>query len=143
MAKPTTTSGAKMLIKIDDGTGNFVAPAGLNTKGLSRSAAANSIETPDASNPDLPIWVDRIVSSLSAQITGAGHMAAESIDLWDAFYEGGVSRQVQFVFTAPPALAGRTYQGAYVCTKLDITGATKDRVAISTQLDSDGQIQRV
>lgn len=142
MAKPTTAQATQLLIRLGDGADpeNFTSPCGITTKGLSRTAKTNDTEVLDCDSPDDPVWIDRLIQSNSASITGSGLLAAESLDTWDTWFESSDPKNVQIRFSAPAALAGRTYQGSFVLTKLEITGTLKDKVQISVQLDSNGSV---
>jgi hypothetical protein len=84
MAQPTTAKFGKMLIEL--GTGSpivYAAPCGFTSKGVTISKNLQEVNIPDCDDPDAPTWVGRDVLSQSANITGNGVAAAESVPDWD------------------------------------------------------------
>lgn len=136
MTQASTLKFSTFLIKLGNGATPevFAAPCGLNSRGFSRTAATNDTNVPDCDNPDAPSWLERDVVSLSGQMTGAGVVADEDFDVWNDWFESGVSKNVQIT------LGTRTWAGAAILAKLDITGNRGQRVNFSATLDSDGEI---
>lgn len=138
MTQATTLRFSAFLIKLGNG-GNpevFAAPCGLNSRGFSRTAATNDTNVPDCDNPDAPSWLDRDVVSLSGSLSGAGVVADEDFDVWDGWWMSGVSKNIQIT------LGARTWSGAAILTKLDVTGNRGKRTDFTATIDTDGALIR-
>lgn len=136
MTQATTLKFSQFLIKLGNGAGPevFSAPCGLNSRGFSRTAATSDTNVPDCDDPDAPSWLERDVVSLSGQMSGSGVVADEDFDVWNDWFESGVAKNVQIT------LGTRTWAGAAILSKLDVTGQRGQRVQFSATLDSDGEI---
>lgn len=139
MTDAVTLKFGQFLIKLGNGATPevFSAPCGLNSRGFSRTAATNDTNVPDCDDPDAPSWLQRDVVSLSGQMTGSGVVADEDFDTWNDWFESGVSKNVQVT------LGTRTWQGAAILSKLDITGQRGQRVVFTATIDSDGEIAKL
>lgn len=139
MTQASTLKFSLFLIKLGNGATPevFAAPCGLNSRGFSRTAATNDTNVPDCDNPDEPSWLERDVVSLSGQMTGSGVVADEDFDVWNDWFESGVSKTVQVT------LGARTWQGKAILAKLDVSGQRGQRVNFSATLDSDGEIVKL
>src|SRR5690349_17841274 len=120
MAKPTTLAFGSFLVYINtaDSPDTFVAPCGFTQKALTLSAATSETTVPDCDDPTAPAWTERAVSALSAQITGQGVMALESLDEWREWYESADQRLVRIEFDTTLALNGGYYEGYAILTNL-------------------------
>jgi hypothetical protein len=136
MTQASTLKFSQFLIKIGDGgtPEQFAAPCGLNSRGFTRTAATNDTNVPDCDNPDAPSWLQRDVVSLSGSLTGAGVVADEDYDKWEAWFDSGASKNIQVT------LGTRTWQGAAVLSKIDISGNRGQRVTFTASIDTDGQL---
>lgn len=140
MAKPTTLRGTKLLLKLGDGASPevFTAPCALTTKSFNRSGGVNEFNIADCSDPDAPIWTERVKGALSSTISGSGTLAKESLDLYEEFFSAVDSRNVQV--TLDYAVGPRTYQGLYHLTTLNLTGEQDGLVQVEIELQSDGEV---
>lgn len=138
MTQATTLRFSQFLIKLGDGGSPevFSAPCGLNSRGFSRTAASNDTNVPDCDDPDAPAWLDRDIVSLSGSITGSGVVADEDFDVWDAWFQSGLSKNIKVT------LGTRTWTGASILSKLDITGSRGKRTEFTASIDSDGVLTR-
>lgn len=139
MTQASTLKFSTFLLKLGNGATPevFAAPCGLNSRGFSRTAATNDTNVPDCEDPDAASWLERDVVSLSGQMTGAGVVADEDFDVWNDWFESGMSKTVQVT------LGTRTWQGKVILSKLDVTGQRGQRVNFSATLDSDGEILKL
>lgn len=155
MAQGTTVLGGKVIVLLGDGNNpeNFSAAVGGVTKTFTRNAKTNTFVVPDNDDPDAAVWADLVAASLDWQLAVDGYTEAENIDAWDQFYEQsqpGLSAQgtsqgpknVRIRFTAPAALAGRTYAGAALCTKLEFKGENQKKVMTSITIQGTGPLTR-
>lgn len=138
MTQATTLKFGQFLIKLGNGAVPevFSAPCGLNSRGFSRTAATNDTNVPDCDDPDAPSWLDRDVVSLSGSLSGAGVVADEDFDTWDTWFMSGVSKNIQVI------AGSRTWSGAAILAKLDITGARGKRTEFNASIDTDGVLIR-
>lgn len=141
MAKPTTASAAKLTIWLGDGNSpeTFVSPCGLTTRGINFTASANDVNVPDCDDPDAPAWVERVVQSLSAGVTGSGILAYEALDEWEDFYFGGLAKNCRVIIDWGSG-GLRRYDGAFLCTTYNVTGELGNKIQVEIGLQSDGQI---
>jgi predicted secreted protein len=137
MARPTTLSGGKLLVYIEEpvGSNTFVAPCGLTTKGFNQSVSSNDTNVPDCDDPDLPSYTERDVVALSSQISGSGVLAMEALPLWQAFYASGESRTCRVVLDND---AGGQWEGDFLLSSFNIGGERGNRASVEITLDSDG-----
>jgi len=143
MAVATTLSYSKMRIKLGDGGSpeTFTAPCGLNTRALRRSKNTNEIDTPDCADEDAPAWVSREVRSLDWGVTGEGVLAVEALALWESFFDGTASKNVQIEIesgTSPPGTI--IMNGAAHLTTYEVTANRGEKVAVSIELVGDGAL---
>lgn len=143
MARPTTLRGSKLLVKIGDGAVPevFTAPCALTTKSFSRSTSANEFNVADCTDPDAPVWTERVKSALSSTISGSGTLAKESLALYEAFLAQVDSRNIQVVIDF--AVGPKTYQGKYHMTTLNITGEQDGLIQVELEFQSDGAITAI
>lgn len=143
MARPTTMKGSQFIIELGDGATPievFVAPCALNTKGINFTATANEQNIADCNDPDAPMWIERMVQTLSGDITGAGTLAFESYNVWREWFLSGLERNVRARFNDVPAPNGGHYIGSYILTAFN-TGANQGELAtIEVTMMSDGEI---
>ena len=129
MTKPTTTTFGKFLVELETATpGTFAAPCGFTQKGFELTAATSETNVPDCDNPEAPAWVERGVTSFSAQITGSGVMAMGSLTTWREWFLSGAAKNVRVHVNESSANGGGHYDFAALLTNL----------GHSTQLGSDG-----
>lgn len=139
MAQPTVIAGTKLLILLGDGGSPevFAAPCGLTTTGFTLSASTNTTLIPDCDDPELPAWEAKDVNALSGQVSGSGVMAVESFDLWNNFFLGAVSKNVQIKLDN----AGLgSYKGSFILTSFKLSGQRGQKVTVDITLDNNGAI---
>lgn len=134
MAKATTYRYGEFLILVGDGGSpeNFLAPCGATSQGFNRTANMNDTNVPDCADPDLPSWLERDVVSNSAEFPFSGVVAAESINMWDNWYESGDSKNTRI------ELGANVWQGAAKLANFNITGERGGRVSFTASVVSDG-----
>jgi len=139
MAQATTYPYSKFLVKIGNGATPevFSDPCGLTSKGLTRTANMNDTNVPDCSNPDLPSWLGRDVVSYQGSIAGAGVVAKESYDLWEDWWNDGVTRNVKIELGTPPEFA---WTMPAKLQEIAITAERGQKVNMAVTIVSDGAI---
>lgn len=139
MAKPTTVTGAKLLIQIGDGADPevFAAPCGLNTKGINFGKETNDVTVPDCSDPEAPAWVERIATSLSAGVSGSGLLAQEALATWRGFFLDTDGKNCRIKIDG----AGwGHWAGNFICTTFNVTGEDGDKIQVEIELQSNGEV---
>lgn len=139
MAQPTTASASKLSIWIGNSAspGIYVAPCGLNTRGINFSATVNDVTVPDCDDPDLPAWTQRTVQALSAGINGSGVLALESLPTWQSFYFGAVSLMCRVLIDHAD---GYRFDGLFLLTTFNITGQIGNKIQVEVGMQSDGEV---
>jgi hypothetical protein len=142
MAKPTTKKFGDFLLKVGNG-GNpevFAAPCGFTEKALQLSAETSDQTIPDCDNPDAVAWTAREVTRQSANITGSGLLAVESIGVYRAWFLSGANRNVRAEFPGAGAAGGGYWAGAYKLASLEIGATLGEKVTVSINALSDGEV---
>lgn len=144
MAKPTTAAGSKLSIWLGNAASPevFAAPCGLTTRGINFSASSNDIDVPDCESPDDPAWVERVVKSLQAGVTGSGVLAKEALDTWESFFFDAVAKNCRVIIDWGAGVT-RRYDGAFICSSWNVTGVIGNKIQVELKLDSDGEITPV
>ena len=140
MAQPTTAKFGKMLVMLGEGSGTitYTAPCGLTTKSLTISKNLQEVNIPDCDDPDAVAWIGRDAQSLSAQISGDGVAAAESVPDWNAAALSieSVPMKVEIEFTT----GTKSFTGLWQIDNLTFGAEQGGRVTLSFNAQSDGEI---
>ena len=141
MAKPTTANASKLTIWVGDGETPevFEFPCGLTTKGIAFGASTNETNVPDCDDPDAPAWTERVVSALSAPITGSGILAKEALPTWESWFFSAAKRNCRVIIEWDETTINR-YDGAYLLTAFTINGTLGNKIQIDVALSNDGQV---
>lgn len=144
MAVPTTIKFGKMRVYLGDGESPevFTAPCGFTERSFTRSKSLNETQLPDCESPDDPVVISRDVASIDWAVTGQGVLAAEAVDVWDAFYDSTESRNVKIEFVWPAPLGTITYVGAAHLESFEIGATVGNRVTANISLAADGALTR-
>lgn len=142
MARPTTLKGSKVLIQLGDGASpeQFAAPCALTTKSISLDAASNDFNVPDCDDPDLPVWTERVVSALSAGVSGNGTLAMESFDEWRDWFLSGEARNIRVKFDASAVNNGGYFEMSAILSNLTLGGNQGELATVEVQIDSNGEV---
>jgi Phage tail tube protein len=145
MTQPTTLKGSKVLIVLGNGASPemFAAPCGLTTKAINLSATANEFNVPDCDDPDLPMYTERVISALSAGVTGAGSLALEAYDDWRNWYFSAQPQNIRVVIDAPQAKGGGYYEMSAVLTAFNTIGNVGELATIDVTIASNGEFKWV
>ena len=142
MTRPTTLKGSKFLIQLGDGADPevFTAPCALNTKGIALSGQANEFEVDDCDDPDAPTWIERVMRSLSGEVTGEGTLAMESWNTWNAWFTSGLEKNIRVKLDETGANNGGYFSMSAVLSSLALTAQQRGLAQISVTLQSNGAI---
>lgn len=116
----------------------YAAPCGFTTKSFILTKNLQEINIPDCDDPDQVAWVGRDAQSLTAQITGEGVAAAESVPTWnDAFQsESSIPARVEIEFSTGMLV----YEGYFQVESLTFGAEQGGRVTLNVSMQSDGII---
>lgn len=142
MTAATTRRWTKMTIWPGDGASpeDFTSKVcGLTSKNFGISAEVSESNTLDCDDPDAPSWVERVVRSLSSEVSGSGIMAEEVMSFWRDWALSAEPKNVRIVLD----LAGTDgyFEGSYVLTQFELPANQDDgKIGISITLQSDGEV---
>lgn len=147
MARPTTVKGSKFLIELsDDGSPEtFDAPCALTTKGINFSASTNDFNVPDCDDPDAPTWTERVISALSAEVTGSGTLAVESLPTWREWFLSGLEKNIRVTLVdsagvfPSPANPG-SFEMSAVLTAFNLGANQGELATIEVSMQSNGEV---
>lgn len=142
MARPSTVKGSKFLIRLGDGeeVETFAAPCALTTKGIDFAAETNDFNVPDCDDPDAPTWTERVISALSAGVSGSGTLAMESKSIWEAWFLSGLEKNIQVAIDIPEASGGGYYSMSAVLTAFNIGANQGELATIEVTIQSNGEV---
>lgn len=141
MARPTTIKGSKFLIQLESDTpGVFVAPCALTTKGIDFSAESNDFNVPDCDDPDAPTWTERVVSALSAGVSGSGTLAMESLSTWREWFLSGLEKNIRVKLDKPLADGGGHFAMSAVLTGFNLGANQGELATIEVSIASNGEV---
>ena len=142
MAQAKVSNFSKWLILLGDGAGPevFSAPCGLTSRGLDLSASSNDVTVPDCDDEDAAAWTARVIDALSGTISGSGVMDRDSHETWRDWFLSAEAKNVRMSLDETGANGGGYYAGAFILTKLTITGERGNKVLLEVEMQSDGAI---
>jgi hypothetical protein len=141
MTRPTTIKGSKFLIQLEQdppGSGIFVAPCALTTKGIDFSAETNDFNVPDCDDPDAPTFTERVVSALSASVSGSGTLAMESLETWRMWLDSGLEKNIRVKIDAPLADGGGHWSMSAVITGFNVGANQGELATVELTIQSNG-----
>lgn len=143
MTAATTRRWTKLTIWPGDGatpTEDFTSKVcGLTSKSFNLTGEVSESNTIDCDDPDLPSFVERVIRSLSSEVTGAGVMAEETFAFWRDWMLSAAAKNVRIVVE----LAGTPgyFAGRYVLTQFELAGNQDDgKINVSVTMQSDGTV---
>lgn len=141
MARPTTIRFGRMLIKLATPAtpAVFVAPCGFTSKSLALTKNLEEVNIPDCDNPDDPAWIGRDVSSLSAQVSGDGILAEESLSMWITAFQSTEPYPVEIELVLA-GTASFIWTGMMHVSNVTVAGEQGGRITISVEMQSDGEL---
>lgn len=141
MAQATTIpfSGFKVLLETTPGV--YAAPCGLIERSLTLTKETNDSLGIDCADEDAPQWVERDVLSYSAQLSGNGLVARESLKFWRDAFDSGAAKNTRIHVSGTVGEGGGDWVGRFILTSLEIGTARNQRVSINIEMLSDGVVQ--
>lgn len=142
MAQPKVIRGSKFLIMLGNGAGTevFAAPCALNSKGINLSADTNDTNIPDCDTPDAATWTGRVISALSAGVSGSGTLALESLATWRTWFLSAASKNIRVKVDVPLADGGGHFAMAAVLTSFNLGANQSEYATIEIEIQSDGGV---
>lgn len=125
--------GSALLLKIDDGTGQFTTVGGLRSTSISLNDEAVDVTTKDSNN-FRELLANGGTQTVSISGSGVFTDAASETTLKDAF---GASTFVQFQVIVPDF---GTFEGQFMIATLEYAGEYNGEVTYSATLESSGEI---
>jgi TP901-1 family phage major tail protein len=126
--------GKDFLLKIDDGTGNFVTIAGLRTQRLALNADAVDVTDAESSGRWRELLAGAGVKRASIAGTGIFKDQASDVLLRQAFFDGAL-RNWQVIVPAFGVISG-----AFQISSLDYRGEHNAEMTFDIALDSAGPL---
>lgn len=130
----TAQKGKDLLLKLDDGSGSFVAVAGLRTRRLTFNAETVDVTDSDSAGQWRELLAGAGLRRASLNGTGIFKDAAADETVRAAFFAGDI-RNWQVVI---PAFG--TLQGAFQITSLDYRGDYNGEVTFEIAVESAGAL---
>ena len=130
----TAQKGKDLLLKLDDGSGSFVAVAGLRTRRLTFNAETVDVTDSDSAGQWRELLAGAGLRRASLNGTGIFKDAAADETVRAAFFAGDI-RSWQVVI---PAFG--TLQGAFQITSLDYRGDYNGEVTFEIAVESAGAL---
>jgi TP901-1 family phage major tail protein len=130
----TAQKGKDFLLKIDDGTGNFVTIAGLRTQRLALNADAVDVTDAESSGRWRELLAGAGVKRASIAGTGIFKDQASDVLLRQAFFDGAL-RNWQVIVPAFGVISG-----AFQISSLDYRGEHNAEMTFDIALDSAGPL---
>lgn len=142
MAQPTTIKGGKVRVMLATAAAPtvYTSYCGFTSRSLTFTKNMEDINIPDCDDPDKIDWVGRDATSLSLSVSGEGVAAAESVDAWDAAFEGIESVPAKIEIEWP--LKTVTWTGRLHIDTLEYGAANAQRVTLNVSMQSDGPFVR-
>jgi len=142
MAQPVTARFGKFRIKMETapGSGTFAAPCGFTSKSLTLTKNLSEVNLPDCDDPDAVAWVGRDAESLSAQVSGEGVLASESVETWLDAWESEDSINVRLEIEFPTKTI--VWTGKMHIATLNPSVEQGGRTTMSVEMQSDGELVR-
>ncbi len=139
MARPTTIKGSKFLIQLEssDSPTVFVAPCALTSKSIDFSAESNDFNVPDCDDPDAPTWTERVVSALSAGVSGSGTLAMESLETWREWFLSGLEKNIRVKLDHDD---GGYFSMSAILTGFNLGGNQGELATIEVTIASNGEV---
>ncbi len=142
MARPTTVKGTKFLLQLGDGGTPevYAAPCALTTKGINFSAESNDFNVPDCDLPDAATWTERVVSALSAGVSGEGTLAMESLPTWWAWYSSALEKNIRVKVDVPLANNGGYWSMSAILTSFNVSANNGELATVEIEIQSNGEV---
>jgi hypothetical protein len=142
VAKPTVLTHKNFFFRIGNGltVETFVAPCAFTGRALDFAGDTVDTTVPDCDDVDAPVYVERVLSTKSATVTGEGVLSMGDLAMWRAFFEARESRNCRIVFDLTGAQGGGYYQGKFILTKFTPSSERSGKTTISVELKNDGDV---
>lgn len=143
MAKVQTTSALKLVLKVEtvEGSGTFQTIATINAeRGISFSSESTDEVIPDINDPELVVATMREKVSYSVAFSGGGKVHRPDVKFLWAWFKSKSSRLCQVIMDDPTPANVITWEGRFLLNEFDLNGNTKEKLASTLALASDGEI---
>jgi predicted secreted protein len=141
MAQPTVNKFGDFKIKVGNGASPEVFPdmtCGFTGKSFELTAETTDQTIPDCDNPDAAAWTAREIVRQSASISGEGVFSVEAYTVWRTWFASAANRNLRVEFRLPTP---GYWAGAFKLTKLSFQGTLGEKLKISVETVSDGEVK--
>jgi hypothetical protein len=144
MAAPKTASWSKFIILLGDGATPveaFTAVCALTSKGIEFGGEPSETPVLDCDDPDLPAWMERVIRTKSATVSGEGVLQTDFAEEWFTWFDSGVAKNIRVQRNIAAADGGGHYAGRFILTTYNETGNQDDaKIGVAVEMQSDGAI---
>lgn len=141
MALAQTVKAGSFTLRFRTGPGptfTFTEPCGFKERSLTITASTTETDVPDCADPTLPGWMEREVSTISAEINGSGVFNKAVHDAAREWMLSGERREVELVFAGNLAAGGGKYTGMMILTSLGIASPYREVLTAEVTAQSAG-----
>lgn len=119
----------------------FATNCSVNTtREFTIEASPLEFSVPDCDDENAPSWIERVIDTLSAGISGAGTMDPLSYATLRGLMLAGQPFNMRVKLDIPLAAGGGYFTGSYVFTSLGLAKEGKGLVSCSLSISSNGEI---
>jgi len=142
MARPTTIKGSKFLIQLGDGASpeTFDAPCALTSKSINFSAASNEFNVPDCDDPDAATWTERVISALSAGVSGSGTLAMESLADWRTWFLSALEQNIRVIVDSDEGAGAGFFEMSAILSSFNLGANVGELATIEVEIASNGEV---
>lgn len=137
----TTYHWSKLSIWVGDGDSpeDFTAQVcGLTAQRFGLTGATSDTEVPNCEDRTRPVWVERVIRTLSGGFSGSGVLAKEVWAFWRTWMLSGLAKNVRIVVDDDP---NGYFEARFVLTQCELTGNLSDgKIQVSLAGSSDGAV---
>lgn len=142
MTAAKTLPFSKFLLLLGDGADPevFAQPCALNTRGIKQSATTQDTSSPDCTDEDAPVWVQKMIDLLSASVSAAGKLSLADLPTFQTWFSTGTPKNVRMKVDDVLANNGGYWAFAAVLTEVDVTAQSKQLAEISLSIEASGEV---
>ena len=133
-------SGLVVLLESTTTANTFVAPCGLKERALTLTKETGETVVPDCDDEDAAPFVERDLVSRSANISGSGVMARQSIARWRAAYDSNDPVKVRVQLAGNLAAGGGYWTGLFHLTSFKLGAMWKEKCTVEVEMESTGTV---
>ena len=142
MTAAKTLPFSKFLMLLGDGEDPevFAQPCALETRGIKQSATTQDTSSPDCTDEDAPVWVQKMIDVLSASVSASGKLSLADLATYQTWFSSGVAKNVRMKADEVLANGGGYWAFAAVLTEVDVTAQSKQLAEVSLSIEATGVV---